>query len=91
MLSPDPNIGPFEALTPKAVEHLVRSADGQITGRFAAQAAPAPEEIEFRTRNMRGAYGKSVRFAANVARMADKVPALSRHRSRFQFLSLRFS
>ena len=90
VLSPDPNIGPFQALTPGAVQGLVKNAGGTIQGGFAAQAAPAPEEIEFRTRNMTGAFGKSMRAAAKVARAVDKVPGLSTARSRFRFVSVRF-
>lgn len=90
VLSPDPNIGPFEALTARAVHGLVQGSGGRIEGRFAAQAAPAPEEIEFRTRNMQGAFGKSVRLAAKVARSVDRVPVLSTARSRFQFVCVRF-
>ncbi len=90
VLSPDPNIGPFEALTPRAIQGLVKAAGGKVQARFAAQAAPAPEEIEFRTRNMQGAFGKSVRAAATVARTIDKVPGLSSARSRFQFVCVQF-
>lgn len=90
VLSPDPNIGPFEALTPKGVDALVLEAGGTIEARFHAQAAPAPEEVDFRTRNMQGASGKAIRAAASLARTADKVPALSKGRSRFQFLCVRF-
>ena len=73
VLSPDPNIGPFQALSPGAVQGLVKNAGGTIQDGFAAQAAPAPEEIEFRTRNMTGAFGKSMRAAAKVARAVDKL------------------
>ena len=90
VLSPDPNIGPFQALTPRAVQGLVQAAGGRIEARFAAQAAPAPEEIEFRTRNMQGAFGKCVRAAAKVARTLDRAPALSKARSRFQFILVAF-
>ena len=90
VLSPDPNIGPFEALAPSAIRGLCKAAGGKIQGRFAAQAAPAPEEIEFRTRNMQGAFGKSVRVAAKVARTVDKVPGLAQARSRFQFVCVTF-
>ncbi|MFT5732831.1 MAG: nitroreductase/SAM-dependent methyltransferase [Planctomycetota bacterium] len=91
VLSPDPNIGPFEALVPRSVESLVEAAGGTIEARFRAQAAPALEEVDFRTRNMQGTLGKAVRTAAKVARAADKIPALSQGRSRFQFLRVRFS
>ncbi|QDV06371.1 NADPH-flavin oxidoreductase [Planctomycetes bacterium Poly30] len=90
VLSPDPNIGPFEALTPKSVDSLLQEAGGTVEARFRAQAAPAPEEVDFRTRNMQGLSGKAIRTAASVARMADKIPALSQGRSRFQFLCIRF-
>ena len=51
VLSPDPNIGPFEALAPRAVEELASAAGLVVEERIGLQAVPQPEEIAFRTRN----------------------------------------
>lgn len=86
VLSPDPGIGPFEALTPADVEGLVRSSDLQITGRLGSQAAPPEEEIAFRTRNMGTAKAKTIRAAAAAARLLERLPGNTARRGRFQFL-----
>lgn len=89
VLSPDPNIGPFEALRPRAVTQLVKDAGLEIVGQIGSQAAPPPEELEFRTRNMRNASGKLIRGIAAMARAFEKLPGATSRRGRFQFLVAR--
>lgn len=89
VLAPDPNIGPFEALVPRAVNALVADAGLVVEGRHGAQAAPPPDEVAFRTRNMTGALGGAVRAAAATARLAEKLPGAVARRGRFQFVAAR--
>ena len=89
VLSPDPNIGPFEPLRPGAVQQLAKDAGLEITARFGAQAAPPHEELDFRTRNMRPASGKILRGIAAMARAFEKIPGATSGRGRFQFLIAR--
>jgi len=89
VLSPDPNIGPFEALEPGAVEALCRDAGLSIEARYGCQAVPQREEIEFRTRNF-SARGKSVAQGIGwlLARI-EKLPGLRARRGRFRFVCAR--
>ncbi len=89
VLSPDPNIGPFAPLRPGDVTGLVKGAGLEITDRFGSQAAPPPEELEFRTRNMSSASGKVLRGIAAAARAFEKLPGATSRRGRFQFLVAR--
>jgi len=89
VLAPDPNIGPFEPLTPDYVTKAIGEAGLAIDSRHGAQAAPAPEEIAFRTRNMQGAFGKTVRAAASAVRIAESLPGATARRGRFQFVVVR--
>ncbi len=88
VLSPDPNIGPFESLAPKDVERLVANAGLRIEQRFGCQAVPQPEEIAFRTRN----FGRRTkRIAAGLARALghlENAPGVQSGLGRFQFWTL---
>lgn len=86
VLSPDPGIGPFEPLAPRDVDGLLADASLQVEQRFGTQPAPPPEEIEFRTRNMRPAAASALRRAAAVARA---VMGSGAKRGRFQFVLAR--
>ncbi|HPF13996.1 MAG: nitroreductase family protein [Planctomycetes bacterium] len=83
VLAPDPNVGPFRALAPGQVEREAQAAGLQSTGHLGLQATPEPDEVEFRTRNFRGAKGKILRSGARFAGMAFSRAAKSR--GRFQF------
>jgi SAM-dependent methyltransferase len=51
VLAPEPNIGPFEALAPAAVERLARDAGLRVSRRLSLEALPSADEVAFRTRN----------------------------------------
>ncbi len=89
VLSPDPGIGPFQPLAPEHVQDLVSAAGLETAERFGTQPAPPPEEIEFRTRNMRPAAAAALRRAAAAARVVTRLPGADRRRGRFQFLLAR--
>jgi nitroreductase/SAM-dependent methyltransferase len=89
VLSPDPNIGPFQAVDPAAVVQGLTRRGLEFTERFGAQAAPQPEEIAFRTRNF-SKRGKQL--AGGVAKLAgwlERGPGVQGRWGRFQFLSFR--
>ncbi|MEZ6014257.1 MAG: nitroreductase family protein [Planctomycetota bacterium] len=89
VLSPDPNIGPFETLEPSAVEALAREAGFTIAGEFTAQAAPSPEEVEFRARNFSARTKRVARAAGTALRAALSLPGLRTRRARLRYLLLR--
>ncbi len=89
VLSPDPNIGPFEALAPKEVEGMVRGAGFAIEQSIGLQAVPQAEEIEFRTRNFSGRTKKVVGLIAGTLAAFEKLPGLQKTRGRFRFLAAR--
>lgn len=86
VLSPDPNIGPFRALAPKAVGALLRESGLVQSARIGLQSAPAPEEIAFRTRNMGGTKGRVIRAGAKAAGWSESIPGAQSRRGRFQFI-----
>ena len=89
VLAPDPNIGPFEPLAPGDVRRLVEGAGLAVVGTHGAQAVPAPEEIAFRTRNMKGALGRALRFLSAPLGAAGAVPGAAARFGRFQFVVAR--
>ncbi len=89
VLAPDPNIGPFEPLAPQQVSGWLASAGLTEVGRSASQPVPAPEEIEFRTRNMKGGLGRLLRAAAGVLGAVGALPGLAGRYGRFQFVVAR--
>ena len=89
VLSPDPNIGPFEALDPSAVEELVTGAGLVVERRLGLQAVPQPEEIEFRTRNFSGRSRRLVSVAARLLAWIERLPGFEQRRGRFRFLLAR--
>jgi nitroreductase/SAM-dependent methyltransferase len=89
VLSPDPNIGPFETLDPDEVDALVRYAGLIVCGEHRAQAAPEPEEVDFRARNFAPRTRRLAHFAARGLRLAMRVPGLAERRARLRYLLLR--
>lgn len=88
VLSPDPNIGPFEALEPRDVKRLCAQSRLHIAQRFGVQAVPQPEEIAFRTRNMSPRSRSLARALGWTLSKIEKAPGLQSGRGRFQFWSL---
>ena len=88
VLSPEPNIGPFESLDPKEVEAQCRAAGFAVAARFGAQAVPQPEEIEFRTRNFKPRSQRLARGLGRALRAVESLPGVAAARGRFQFLEL---
>ncbi|MEM7309065.1 MAG: nitroreductase family protein [Planctomycetota bacterium] len=89
VLSPDPNIGPFEPLDPAEVERLAAEAGLAVDERMTLQAVPQPEELAFRTRNF-SPRGKKVAGAVGSALgWLERVPGVEHARGRFRFLRLR--
>jgi nitroreductase len=86
VLSPDPNIGPFEALDPEAVIGYAQSAGLALCGRFGTQALPQPEELDFRTRNFTPRKRRLVLGIARGLRSLERLPGVEQTRGRFQFL-----
>lgn len=85
VLSPDPNIGPFQALDPREVEGLAQGAGLEPAGAHGCQVAPQAEEVAFRTRNFPTRLAGLVRGAAGALRALEALPGAARHRGRFQF------
>lgn len=89
VLAPDPNIGPFEPLAPKQVSGWLSEAGLAEVGRHGTQPVPAAEEIEFRTRNMKGGLAKLLRAGAGALGAAGSLPGLAGRYGRFQFVVAR--
>lgn len=88
VLSPDPNIGPFETLDPVSVIELARAAGLEPEDRFGAQSVPAREEIEFRTRNFSARSQKIARVVGQALERFDALPGFASARGRFQYVKL---
>jgi nitroreductase len=88
VLSPDPNIGPFESLSPARVEELCNAAGLSIRARLGLQAVPAPEEIAFRTRNFSPRSKQVAGWIAALLGALEKLPGVQSARGRFRFLKL---
>ncbi len=88
VLSPDPNIGPFESLAPAEVERLVGAAGLAVRERLGLQAVPAPEELAFRTRNFSPRLKRFVLGAAGVLGAVERLPGVAQRFGRFQFWAL---
>jgi len=76
VLAPDPNLGPFEALSPREVRRLVREAGLTVVESLAEDVVPPPSEVAFRTRNMGGPRRGLVLAAVGAARLAARLPGL---------------
>jgi nitroreductase/2-polyprenyl-3-methyl-5-hydroxy-6-metoxy-1,4-benzoquinol methylase len=88
VLSPDPNIGPFEALETGDVKRMSAQSSLRVSKRVGLQAVPQPEEIAFRTRNMSPRSQSLARALGWTLSKIEKTPGLQSSRGRFQFWSL---
>jgi len=89
VLAPDPNLGPWEALDPGAVEKLVKAAGFVIAKKYDEEVVPSAKEVDFRTRNMSPAKAKLVRGAVGAARVLGKLPGIAWAFARSRTLVLR--
>jgi len=88
VLSPDPNIGPFEALAPRQVHDLVRRAGFGVRRQLGLQALPGAQELEFRSRNFRPLARNLVCTLGRLCKVLEAVPGAQSTWGRFQFLEL---
>ena len=85
VLSPDPNIGPFEAVDVAAVERAVADA-GLVRGdALGLQAVPQPEEIAFRTRNFSPRTRKVAEVVGKALGLVERLPGVQGRYGRFRF------
>ena len=89
VLSPDPNVGPFRALVPRAVEGLCRASGLEVHARLGLQAAPQADEIAFRARNFSRASQRVVRGLSSALQALERLPGARARWGRFRFLLLR--
>lgn len=85
VLSPDPNIGPFQALDPAPLERAAASAGLTLQDSLGLQAVPQPEEIAFRTRNFSARSQKLARGVGKLLGMLERMPGVQKRYGRFQF------
>lgn len=85
VLSPDPNIGPFQAVDLGALERAAQDAGLTEDARCGLQAVPQPEEIEFRTRNFSPRSQKLARGVGKLLGAFEKLPGVQARYGRFQF------
>lgn len=76
VLSPDPNLGPYEALLPADVERWIDEAGLVVVESYADDVVPSEEEVTFRTRNMSGAKRRVITALIGVARFVLSLPGL---------------
>lgn len=88
VLSPDPNVGPFETLDPREVEAAAEHAGLSIVARHATQPAPDPTEVEFRARNFSPRTQQLARLAAGALRATTRLPGVAARRARVRYLLL---
>ncbi len=89
VLAPDPNIGPFETLEPRALERLAREHGLVVEARYGCQAVPQREEIDFRARNFSARSRKIAHALGWSLEKLEWLPGLRALRGRFQFVLLR--
>ena len=88
VLSPDPNIGPFESLVPGEVRGLAELAGLQLADELSLQAAPAREELAFRVRHFSPTAKRAATWLSGGLRALERLPGFVRLRGRFRFLRL---
>ena len=85
VLSPDPNVGPFQPLVPREVEALFTDAGLELVERLGLQAVPPPDEIDFRARNFSARTRRLTRSLGKGAALADKMGWVRAGYGRFQY------
>lgn len=85
VLSPDPNIGPFQPLAAREVERLLCDAGLRPVDALGCQAVPQPEEIAFRARNFSARNASLVRGLGRTLALLERLPGLQGAFGRFQF------
>ena len=89
VLSPDPNIGPFQPLAAREVERLFSDAGLRAEQGFGLQAVPQPEEIEFRARNFSPRSAGLARGLGRALALLERLPGVQGAFGRFQFRCFR--
>jgi nitroreductase len=85
VLSPDPNIGPFEALPAAEVERLCTSAGLVRRASLGCQAVPQPDEIAFRARNFSRGGRRIAAGMGTALQLLERLPGVQSAFGRFQF------
>jgi nitroreductase/SAM-dependent methyltransferase len=88
VLAPDPNLGPYEALSPGEVEELARRTGFRVVERVCEDAVPGTLEVEHRTRNMGGLKRFLVLTAVGIGRLLSAIPGVTRAFGRTRTLIL---
>lgn len=89
VLSPDPNIGPFEALPAAEVTALFEAQGLEAEAAHGSQAVPQPEEVAFRARNFSERNQGLASLLGRTLALFEKLPGLERTFGRFQFRRFR--
>ena len=89
VLAPDPNIGPFESLTPSEVEGMLVATGLTIERRLGLHAGLQPDELEFRTRNFSKRSKRIAHLLGKGLSVVEKFPGVAAKRGRYQFLLLK--
>lgn len=85
VLSPDPNIGPFQAIDSAPLERAAQQAGLKLAQALGLQAVPQPEEIAFRTRNFSARSQGFARLIGKLLGAAERLPGVQARYGRFQF------
>ena len=85
VLSPDPNIGPFQAIDNAPLERAAEQAGLKLEQSLGLQAVPQPEEIAFRTRNFSPRSQGIARLVGKLLGAAERLPGVQARYGRFQF------
>lgn len=85
VLSPDPNIGPFQPLAARDVERLFGNAGLRPAQSLGLQAVPQPEEIAFRARNFSRRSSALAHGLGRALALLERLPGLQSAFGRFQF------
>ena len=85
VLAPDPNIGPYQALSAREVEALCTGAGLAATGALGCQAVPQPDEIAFRARNFSPRSRRLATAAGALLGLVERLPGVQAAFGRFQF------